>query len=66
MPKAATRGRVRRRRVAAAWVAAVVLASLAFWAVLQIPMDVPDAASPLTSNQLGVVNAGSSVGQTFV
>lgn len=64
-PPAVSR-RARRGRVAAGWAAAAVVATLALWAVLRIPMDAPDANSPLMSNHLGVVDAENSVGQTFI
>ena len=60
------RGGTRRKWMAAVWAAAVVVAALALWAILQMPMDVPDAASPPLSSYLGKVDAWNSVGQTFV
>ena len=44
----------------------MVVLALALWAVLQMPMEVPDTNSPLMSNHLGVVNAENSIGQTFI
>ncbi len=62
----AVRWGTHRKWVAAARAAVVVAAALAIWAILQMPMDVPDAASPPLSSYLGKVDAWNSVGQTFV
>ena len=44
----------------------MIVAALGLRVVLEIPMDVPDAASPPLSSYLGKVDAWNSVGQTFV
>ena len=47
----------------------VLLAALAgaiAWAVLQWPVEIPDANSPPDGNHAGAVNSATSLGQTFV
>lgn len=42
------------------------VAALAWLLLMHVPVDVPDATSPSTSNHNGAINMGNNVGQVFV
>jgi hypothetical protein len=48
-------------------VGSIALAVVALvWAILQLPVEVPDANSPLEGNAGGAINASATLGQTLV
>jgi hypothetical protein len=48
------------------WTAGTAVVAALVWAMLQMPMDVPDTNSPPAGNQNGTANDWTSTGQTFV
>lgn len=56
----------RNRSFALKILAAVLVVTAAAWAILQLPVDVPDTNSPLEGNHTGEVNAANTIGQTLV
>jgi hypothetical protein len=50
----------------ARWVSLAILAAVAIWAALQIPLDAPDTSSPPAGSSVSDINNGWSTGQSFV